>query len=78
MFFLSKKKFIDMAVLDGMALNLESDDQRRAVDERGPPLLKQWEEVYRADYTKMTSAINAALWSAFWIIVLAIVLSMGV
>ena len=61
-----------------MALNLESEDQRKRADENGPQLLKQWEEHYRSDYTKMTNAINAALWSAFWTIVAVITLSIGV
>ena len=39
LFFLSKKKFIEMAVLDGMAINLEADDQQKHVAERGPQLL---------------------------------------
>lgn len=77
-FFLSKKKFIEMAVHDGMALNLENEDQRKKVNEKGPQLLKQWEEHYRSDYTEMTQAINSALWTAFWIIVVVIVLSIGV
>lgn len=77
-FLLSKKKFIEMAVLDGMALNLEQEDQRKRVEESGPQLLKQWEEHYRSDYTKMTNAINAALWSAFWTIAVVIALSAGV
>lgn len=76
-FFLSKKRFIEMAVLDGMAGNLESEDQRNRADEIGPKLLRQWEERYRSDYTEMTIAINTALWSAFWIIVAVIVLSLG-
>ena len=66
-----------MAVLDGMACNLDSEDQRKRADEKGPELLRQWEERYRSDYTKMTSAINTALWSAFWIIVAVIILSLG-
>ncbi|MDP1637358.1 MAG: hypothetical protein Q8K74_12345 [Candidatus Nitrotoga sp.] len=67
-----------MAVLHGMACNLEADDQRKRADERGLPLLKQWEETYRSDYAKMTEEINTALWSAFWTIVVVIALSIGV
>ena len=67
-----------MAVLHGMACNLEADDQRKRADERGLPLLKQWEETYRSDYAKMTEEINAALWSAFWTIVVVIALSIGI
>ena len=78
MFFPSKKRFIEMAVLHGMARNLESEDQRKRAERNGSESLKQWEEQYRTDYTKMTSAINSALWSAFWIIVAVIVISIGV
>ena len=67
-----------MAVLHGMALNLEEDDQRKRAEERGPELLKQWEEQYRSDYTSMTNAINTALWSAFWTIVVVVAISAGV
>ena len=77
-FFLSKKKFVEMAVLDGMALNLEHEDQRKRVEESGSQLLKQWEEHYRSDYATMTNAINAALWSAFWAIVVVIAIATGV
>ena len=77
-FFLSKKKFIEMAVLHGMALNLEQEDQRKRAEEGGSRLLKQWEEHYRSDYAKMTDAINTALWSAFWTIVVVIAISTGV
>ena len=76
MFFLSKKKFIEMAVLHGMARNLESPDQLKAAQERGEELLHHWEETYRTDYTKMTVAIDAALWSAFWTIVGVVVLAL--
>jgi hypothetical protein len=61
LFFLLKKKFIEMAVLHGMAINLEAEDQRQRVEDRGTELLKQWEERYRSDYVKMTNEINAAL-----------------
>jgi hypothetical protein len=77
-FFLSKKRFIEMAVLDGMAHNLEQDDQRKRAEEGGSPLLERWEEHYRSDYAKMTDAINAALWSAFWTIVIVIAISTGI
>lgn len=78
MFFLSKKRFVEMAVHHGMASNLEADDQRERADERGLPLLKQWEETYRADYETMTKEINEALWSAFWIIVVVVALAIGI
>ena len=78
LFFLSKKKFIEMAVLHGMAINLEADDQRKHVEDRGTQLLKQWEEQYRADYAKMTNEINAALWSALWAILFVIAVSTGI
>lgn len=77
-FFLSKKKFIEMAVLDGMACNLEAEDQRKRAEESGSQLLKQWEKHYRSDYATMTNAINAALWSAFRTIVVVITISTGV
>lgn len=77
-FILSKEKFLEMAVLDGMACNLECEDQRKVADENGPQLLKQWEERYRSNYTKMTNEISAALWSAFWTIVVVIALSTGI
>lgn len=76
--FFCQKKFIEMAVLDGMAINLEADDQQKHVAERGPQLLKQWEEQYRADYAKMTNEINAALWSALWAILFVIAVSTGI
>ncbi len=44
-----------MAVLDGMALNLESEDQRKSADENGLELLQRWEERYRTDDTEMTN-----------------------
>lgn len=78
MFFLSRKKFVEMAVLDGMALNLEQEDQRKRAEEGGSTLLKQWEEHYRSDYAKMTTEINAALWSAFWTIVVVVAISAGI
>ena len=78
LFFLSKKKFIEMAVLHGMAINLEAEDQRQRVEDRGTELLKQWEEHYRSDYVKMTDEINVALWSAFWAILVVIAISTGV
>lgn len=58
-----------MAVLDGMTANLESEDQRKRAEQAGPQLLTQWEQTYRSDYSRMTEAINAALWRSFWIIV---------
>ena len=68
-----------MAVLDSMARNLEAEDQRKRAEESGSQLLlKQWEEHYRSDYATMTNAINAALWSAFWTIVVVIAISTGV
>jgi hypothetical protein len=77
-FFVSKSKFIDMAVAHGMACNLEADDQRTRAAEGGSAVLKQWEKTYRSDYTEMTIVINAALWSAFWIIVIVVALAIGV
>lgn len=77
-YFLSKKKFTEMAVLDGMAMNLEAEDQRKRAEERDSQLLKQWEEQYRSDYATMTNAINAALWSALWTIVVIIAISTGI
>jgi hypothetical protein len=77
-FFLSKGKFLDMAVAHGMARNLEADDQRKRADEGGAAVLKQWEEIYRKDYTKMTAEINAALWSAFRTIAFVVALAIGV
>jgi len=78
LFFLSKKRFIEMGVLHGMAVNLERQDQQRAVEDRGVQLLNQWEEQYRSDYTTMTNAINAALWSAFWTIVIVVAIAIGI
>ena len=78
MFFVSKSKFLDMAVAHGMACNLEADDQRKRADDGGSDVLKRWEETYRSDYTKMTTEINAALWSAFWTIVVVVVIAIGV
>ena len=77
-FFVSKSKFIDMAVAHGMACNLEADDQRKRADEGGSAVLKKWEETYRSDYSEMTTEINAALWSAFWTIVVVVAFSIGV
>ena len=77
-FFVSKKKFVDMPVLHGMACNLEADDQRKRAGKDGLPLLKQWEETYRSDYADMTREINVALWSAFWTMVVVIALSTSV
>lgn len=67
-----------MAIQDGMARNLESEDQLKCANERGDELLKQWEELYRADYAKMTIEIDRALWSALRIIVVVVVLSLGI
>ena len=78
MFFVSKSKFLDMAVAHGMACNLESDDRRKRADDGGSDVLKRWEETYRSDYTEMTTEINAALWSAFWTIVVVVVIAIGV
>ena len=78
MFFVSKSKFLNMAVAHGMACNLEADDQRKRADDGGFDVLKRWEETYRSDYTKMTTEINAALWSAFWTIVVVVVIAIGV
>ena len=77
-FFVSKKKFVDMPVLHGMACNLEADDQRKRAGKDGLPLLKQWEETYRSDYADMTREINVALWSAFWTMAVVIALSTSV
>lgn len=77
-FFVSKKKFVDMAVLHGMACNLEADDQRKRADESGLPLLRLWEETYRSGYGDMTREISAALWSAFWATVVVATLSIGI
>ena len=77
-FFVSKRKFIDMAVAHGMACNLEADDQRKRADEGGAAVLTRWEETYRSDYSKMTTEINGALWSAFWTIVVVAAFSIGV
>ena len=78
MFLFSKRRFIEMAVQHGMACNLESEDQLKLANERGNELLKQWEDTYRTDYTKMTIAIDAALWSALRTILVVIVLSVGI
>jgi len=67
-----------MAVAHGMACNLEADDQRKRADEGGSAVLKRWEETYRSDYAKMTVEINAALWSAFWTIVVIVAFAIGV
>lgn len=67
-----------MAVQHGMACNLESEDQLKRANERGHELLKQWEERYRTDYTKMTVAIDRALWSALRIILVVVALSLGI
>jgi hypothetical protein len=76
MFLCSKRRFIEMAVQHGMACNLESEDQLKRANERGQDLLKQLEERYRTDYTKMTIEIDAALWWALRIILAVVVLSL--
>jgi len=67
-----------MAVAHGMARYLEADDQRKRADEGGSAVLKQWEETYRSKYSEMTVEINAALWSAFWTIVVVVAFAIGV
>lgn len=57
-----------MAVSDGMAANLEAEDQKTRVVEKGEEILKDWEESYRNDYTMMTSKISTSLRSSLWII----------
>lgn len=74
-FFISRKKYIEMAVSHGMACNLEADDQKKSAEERGDVLLAQWERQYRKDYTEMTSEITSALWSSFWVVLLLIFVS---
>jgi hypothetical protein len=78
MFLWSKRTFIEMAVQHGMACNLESEDQLKRANERGQELLKHWEEQYRSGYTKMTIAIDTALWWALSIILVVVVLSLGI
>ena len=67
-----------MAVDDGMAINLEADDQRKRAEERGDEILSAWEENYRNSYSEMASEISSALWSSFGIVSLLSIISAAV
>jgi len=78
LFLISRKRYVDLAVNHGMAVNLEAEDQRRFLEERGPEVLAQWEQTYRKDYQKMADAIFYALWSAFGIMVVLALMAVAV
>jgi len=61
----SKKAFLEMAVNHGMAINLESPDQRRHAEARGGELIAEWENSYRSGYSEMVAEIRGALWGSF-------------
>jgi len=78
LFFISKKRFIEIAVQHGMAINLESEDQKKCAEERGDEVLPMWKDTYQRNYSEMTYALNSALWSSFWIIFLLIILAVTI
>lgn len=69
-FLFSRKRYIDLAVDHGMALNLEAKDQLKRAEEGGESVLKGWEENYRSGYINMTMTIRKALWEALAFIML--------
>jgi len=75
-FLVARKRYLDMAVSDGMASNLEAPDQKKLAQERGAEILQSWEAKYRTDYTEMTNKISQALWSSFWTMVIASAVSL--
>jgi hypothetical protein len=62
---ISRTSFLERAIEHGMAVNLESADQRRAVEVRGQSLITEWENAYRSSYAEMTAEIRFALWGSF-------------
>lgn len=74
-FVLSKKRFIEMAVRDGMAFNLAAEDQKIHIEEQGEKLLRVWEQQYRQAYTEMTNEILNALWTSFRTTIFLVVFS---
>jgi hypothetical protein len=62
-FFVDRKKFLGMAVTDGMAANLEAPDIKQKAEEEA--FLRLCESNYREDYENMTKEISQALWTSF-------------
>ncbi|WP_027158174.1 hypothetical protein [Methylobacter luteus] len=75
-FFVARKKYLDMAVSDGMAANLEAPDQKKLEQERGEEILRSWEVGYQNGYAEMTNKISQALWSSFWTMVVVSAVSL--
>jgi hypothetical protein len=76
-FVFSREKFVQIAVEDGMARNLEADDQRKRAEEKGAVQLQKWEKQYRKDYSEMAAEISSALWSSFGSILLLSVICLA-
>lgn len=77
-FFFAKKKYINLAVQDGMAARLEAEDLRKLAQERGVEILSQWEENCHDDSKMMTNTIYYALWSSFAFVISAGILAAAV